>query len=383
MPDGNIKDRKLQRELHITPKLAGPSHGARSEWDIADVRRARPSLLHRTLRRPELGSLVVAIAVFTGFAIYAPDSGFLSAIGIAGYLNVSAQLGVIAVPVGLLMVAGEFDLSVGSMIAAAGMLLAVLNVQFGLPVWLAAVITFVFAGLYGLLNGLLVTKTRLPSFIVTLAGLFALQGASIGVPRAFTGLTQIGNVGTSQQGDPLHHFFTASIGYFPIIIIWWVVILAVASVVLQRSRFGNWIFATGGHISAARSAGVPVGRVKVVLFITTALAACFVGVTQVLVAGSANASQGTQVELQAIIAAVVGGTLMSGGYGSAVGPALGALTFGMVEQGIFYAGINSDWFYDFLGLMLLLAVFGNDRIRSHVLNLKAGKSAKSGASAKS
>ena len=129
---------------------------------------------------------------------------------------------------------------------------------------------------------------------------------------------------------------------------------------LLNTRFGNWIFAVGGDANAARNVGVPVARVKIVLFMLTALAATLFATIQVLGVGSADTLRGTQKEFEAIIAAVIGGCLLTGGYGSAIGAAFGALIFGFVQMGIFYTGIDTDWFKVFLGSMVLIAVLFNN-----------------------
>jgi simple sugar transport system permease protein len=138
---------------------------------------------------------------------------------------------------------------------------------------------------------------------------------------------------------------------------------ALATWVLLRTRFGNWIFAVGGDENAARNVGVPVHMVKVVLFMLTALSATVFAAIQVIEVGSADTLRGTQKEFDAIIAVVIGGTLLTGGYGSAVGAFLGALIYGTVQIGILYTGIDSDWFEVFLGLMVLAAVLFNNYVR--------------------
>ncbi len=149
----------------------------------------------------------------------------------------------------------------------------------------------------------------------------------------------------------------------PMSIVWWVVLTVVASWVLLRTRVGNWIFASGGDPVAARNVGVPVRKVKIGLFMFTACAATLFACVQVLDQGSADVLRGFQKEFEAIIAAVIGGTLLTGGYGSAIGATFGALIFGTVRQGIFYTGVNTDWFQVFLGAMLLIAVLVNNFIR--------------------
>jgi simple sugar transport system permease protein len=343
--------------------------------------------LTRALRRPELGALAGTILVFALFGVFAGNSGLFSLLGISNFLQVSAQLGILAAAVALLMIGGEFDLSIGSMIGFASVTIGLGVTEFGLPIWLTVIIAFAFAVAIGATNGLLVVRTRLPSFIVTLAGLFVLRGLTLAITRTLTGRTQIPYITEGQEdsfvvqifggkfGGSLFQWF-ADIGWiakradglpavqgFSMSIAWWILVTAVAAWVLLKSRFGNWIFAVGGDANAARNVGVPVDRVKIALFISTACAATLFTTIQVLESGSADTLRGFQKEFQAIIAAVIGGCLLTGGYGSAIGAMFGALIFGTVEMGIFYTGIDTDWFQVFLGAMLMIAVLVNNYVR--------------------
>jgi simple sugar transport system permease protein len=317
--------------------------------------------LRRLLTRPELAAVAGSILVFAFFAVVAGDYGFLTTAGAASYLEVAAQLGIVAVPVALLMIAGEFDLSVGSMVGAAGMIIAISVSEYGLPLLVGVLLAFAVALVVGFLNGYLVIKTGLSSFIVTLGMLFALRGLTIGFARLLTGRTQIG-LGDSGSGV-MQTLFAGSIGDFPVSIIWWFVLAVLGTYVLQRTVFGNWIFGAGGDANAARNVGVPVSRVKITLFMCTAASAALLATIQVLDAGSADVLRGTLLELQAIAAAVIGGVLLTGGYGSVIGALFGALIFGMVQQGIFFTGVSTDWFQVFVGVMLLIAVMFNNVIR--------------------
>jgi simple sugar transport system permease protein len=327
----------------------------------ADERVRRVGILRKLLNRPELGAVAGAILVFAFFAIVAGDRGFLTSTGTISYLEVSAQRGIVVIPVALLMIAGEFDLSVGSMIGAAGMILAIPTVEFGWPLWASLILAFSVALLVGFLNGYMVIKTGLPSFIVTLASLFALRGATIGFTRLITGRTQVSGL---EDTGFLASLFAGEIGGVPASIFWWVGLGILGTYVLLRTTFGNWIFGAGGDPVAARNVGVPVNRVKIILFMATAVASTLLAVIQVLDAGSADVLRGTLFEFQAIIATVIGGVLLTGGYGSVIGPMFGALIFGMVSQGIFFTGVNTDWFQVFLGAMLLIAVIVNNYIRN-------------------
>ncbi|MGF6229282.1 simple sugar transport system permease protein [Inquilinus ginsengisoli] len=355
-----------------------------------DERMRSVSLASRLLSRPELGAMAGTVLVFVFFGITAGGSGMFSADGISNWLVVSAQLGILAVGASLLMVAGEFDLSIGSMIGFAGMMIAIPTVFFGWPVWLSLVFAFAGALAIGALNGWLVVRTGLPSFIVSLAFLFILRGMTIALSILFTNRTIVGGVKDPAAADWLAPLFYGTVldGLYrwaagaglidsfpdgspivpglPVMVVWWVVLTAVGAWILLRTRFGNWIFAVGGDNVAARNMGVPVGRVKVLLFMGTAFCATVFAACQVMEFGSAAADRGLLKEFEAIIAVVIGGTLLTGGYGSVIGAAFGALIFGVVQMGIFYSGVNTDWFKVFLGVMLLLAVIVNNYIRRKV-----------------
>jgi simple sugar transport system permease protein len=322
------------------------------------------------LRRPELGAACGVAAAWLFFAAYAGGSGFLTLAGTATYLEIASELGVLAAAVSLLMIAGEFDLSVGSMIAASGMTITLLCDRLGWPIWAAIGAAAALALAVGFLNGLAVVTTRLPSFIVTLGTLFILSGGTIGVTRLVTGRTQVGRLHEAAGYGSAEVVFAGRIGGFSVTILEWLGVVALATWVLLRTRSGNWIFAAGGAPEAARNLGVPVARVKIALFMTTALAACLVATFQAVKFTGADVLRGTGKELEAILAAVLGGTLLSGGYGSVVGAAFGALLFGMVQQGIVFSGVDSDWYKAFLGAMLIAAVMVNRTVQRRVVEAR-------------
>jgi simple sugar transport system permease protein len=318
------------------------------------------ALVRRVRRRPELTPIAGAIAVWLFFASVAGDTGFLTEQGTANYLEVAGQLGIITIAVTLLMIAGEFDLSIGSMLGAAGVLMAYPVVELGWPLWAGIAFAFTGAAVVGLINGLLVIRTGLPSFIVTLAGLFILRGVTIAFTHDVTGgATQVGGVDEATAGSFVRSILAGELFGLPASVFWWLGLTAVATLVLAKTRFGNWVYGAGGDPDAAKKLGVPVARVKVILFVLTALSATLVATIGVLVNGAADVQQGQLKEFQAITASVIGGSLLTGGYGTIVGAAFGALIFGMVSQGIFFTGADADWFQAFLGAMLLSAVLVN------------------------
>ncbi|ACZ43579.1 Monosaccharide-transporting ATPase [Thermobaculum terrenum ATCC BAA-798] len=320
-------------------------------------------IARRVMARPELGAVAGLVLVFAIFSLVAGNRGFLTREGTLNYLEVAAQLGLVTVPVALLMIAGEFDLSVGAMVGASGVLLAILVTKYGWPLWAALLVTLGVAMLLGYINGYLVIRTGLPSFIITLGTMFVLRGATLGFTRLLTGVTVVSGVSAEVGSNSLVKAFTGTPWGVPASIFWWLIVTLAATWVLQRTPFGNWIFGSGGDPVAARNVGVPVARVKIALFMATSTSAALLAIIQVLRYGSADVLRGTSLEFQAIAASVIGGTLLTGGYGSAVGAALGALIFGMVSQGIFFTGINTDWFQVFLGAMLVGAVLFNRFVR--------------------
>lgn len=336
-----------------------------------DERLAPTSPLRRLLVRPEMGALAGSIAVWVFFAVVAGRSGFLTLAGAATYLQVAAELGILAIAVALLMIAGEFDLSIGSILGATGMIVAVLSAQYNWSLWLAMLAAMAFALAIGFLNGYMVRRTGLPSFIVTLATLYIVRGATIASTRLVTGRTQIGGLGQLPGYDMAKTIFASSVtvggAQFSISILWWIIIAIIATWILLRTPFGNWIYGCGGNEQAARNVGVPVDRVKILLFMGTAAAACLVAIIQAVAFTGSDVLRGEGQEFFAIIAVVIGGTLLTGGYGSAIGAVLGALIFGMVRQGIVFARIDADWFQVVLGFMLLSAVLVNRFVRERAM----------------
>jgi simple sugar transport system permease protein len=328
----------------------------------------------RFLLRPEVGAVFGAIIIWIVFAILAWDRGFVSARGTATYLEVAAQLGILAVAVALLMIAGEFDLSVGSMIGASSVIAALIPIQLGMNFWWGIISSLVFVLLIGFVNGVVVVRTQLPSFIVTLASLFIIRGVTIGITRLVTGRTQVGGLQNVPGFDSAATIFGADIplfgAAFPVSIVWWMLVASISTWVLLRTQFGNWIFAVGGNAVAARMVGVPVNRVKILLFMFTGFAAWLVAMIEVTSARSADVLRGEQREFYAIIAAVIGGVLLTGGYGTVIGAVLGALIYGMVRQGVVFAGIDADWVQAVLGAMLLAAVLVNRYVRRRAMGAR-------------
>jgi simple sugar transport system permease protein len=362
----------------------------RQKGSGVDERIRSVPLLSRLILRPELGAAAGTILVLLFFMITAGGSGMFGSQGVLNFLEISAQLGILAVAVSILMIGGEFDLSVGSMIAFAGIVIGLAVTVFHFPLWLAIAFAFAVSAGVGWLNGYLIVRTGLPSFIVTLASMYLLRGASLVLSRDFTGRTQIPNITDGAEDSFTVQIFAGRLGRdlfiwlahhgiiaadsngmpmaegVPMSLVWWLGLGILGTWLLLRSTFGNWIFAVGGSESAARNSGVPVERVKIILFIISAATATLLATIQVLEAGSADTLRGLQKEFEAIIASVIGGNLLTGGYGSVVGGMFGSLIYGTVSTGIFYTGVDTDWFRIFLGAMIVIAVLFNDFIRRRV-----------------
>lgn len=327
---------------------------------IATTPSSWPSQL---LAKSWFGPLLAAILMFAFFAVTGGSKGFLSISGTAGWLNTAAELGIIAIPVGLLMISGEFDLSTGSVVGAASIIVAVGTGFYGLPIALTAGTALVLGVLVGSFNALLVNATRLPSFIVTLASNFLLAGSALGLSRLIAGSS---NVSLKDAGF-LEPLLASKVMGFNISILWWAVAALLAGWVLQQTRFGNWIFATGGNLDGARRAGVPVNRVKLVLFVWTSVSAAFVGILQAVAYNSGNAVSGQGYVFQTAIAAVIGGVLLTGGFGSVPGIVFGTMIYGIVSLGLFYTGWPTDWLSTFIGGLLVIAVLTNNVLREAAL----------------
>lgn len=374
------------------------------------------------IRRPEIGAFVVMIVIIVALAI-ASDMKAFNALGLKNNIKIIAQYGIIAIGAALLMIAGEFDLSIGSMIGFAGMSMA-LMLKWGLPFGLGAatpftafIITLAMTLTLGWLIGNIVVRSGLSSFIVTLAFLFFLRGTTEVGFRLINKSTQVSGLPDYKEeswfanilgGEVFGWFYSAwywigtklSAGMefttdmsreeriqmieflgllninrrmeqwvtgFDARFLWFLVIAAVAYFVMSRTQIGNWIYATGDNKESARANGVPVNRVKIGLFMFTAFCATMFAACQVFDTNTSDAAKGNLMELFAIAIAVVGGTLMTGGFGSVIGVVFGAITVGLVANAVFFIPtIDGAWFRVFLGSILLAAVFANERIRKRI-----------------
>ncbi|MFE0190285.1 ABC transporter permease [Streptomyces sp. NPDC059008] len=331
----------------------------------ADERLLHRSLARRLMGRPELGSVVGAAAVFLFFSFVAEP--FLQPSSLSTVLYASSTIGIMAVPVALLMIGGEFDLSAGVMVVSSALISSMFSYQMTANTWVGVGVSLLVTLAIGVFNGFLLTRTKLPSFIITLGTFFMLTGLNLGFTKLVSGTVSTKSISDMEGFESARAVFAShlTIGSVDvqITILWWIVLVAVATWILLRTRVGNWIFAVGGNSDAARAVGVPVTKTKIGLYMGVAFAAWVSGQHLLFSYDAIQSGDGVGNEFLYIIAAAVGGCLMTGGFGSAIGAAVGAFIFGMTSKGIVYAQWNPDWYKFFLGAMLLLATLLNAWVR--------------------
>jgi simple sugar transport system permease protein len=319
------------------------------------------SALSTLFGMPAVGALIGAVAVALLFLATAP--AFRNVENIGTILYNASTIGIMAVFVGLLMIGGEFDLSAGVAVTASGLAAAHTAWYFGLNVWVGVFVALLFSLSIGAFNGWLLHKTGLPSFLVTLGTFFVLQGVNLAVTRIVTGGVSSNTISDMDGWASAQAVFASSIDLGPVAIkipvLYWILLTALLSWLLLRTRVGNWIFAVGGDSAAARAVGVPVVATKVGLFMGVGFGAWLLGMHMLFEYNNVQSGQGVGNEFIYIIAAVIGGCLLTGGYGSILGAAIGALIYGMTQLGISYAGWDVDWLKTFLGIMLIGATLVN------------------------
>jgi simple sugar transport system permease protein len=321
------------------------------------------------VRRPEAGTLFGLVAVYTFFALMGGPV-FIGAPGLSSFLNLAAEVGIIALPIGLLMIAGELDISVGAVLPAASLTVAIISGHYDVPTWIGVLSGLTVGLVVGLLNGYLVTRTTIPSLIITIGTMFGVMGLTLGFTVMIAGST-----GVFLTPDPLMKSLLGQLlgGMFKVTILWWFLFIALIYYLLHVSPWGNWIFALGGDRVSARNAGIPTDRVTIGLYVLSGLAAAFVGVSQVLSFGSAQVAAGQSFIFNAIMCVVIGGVLLTGGAGSVIGIVLGTLTFSVVNQGIFFSGLDPNYGSIIIGALLLIAVMSNDTFRALALSRSTKK----------
>ncbi|ANL51046.1 ABC transporter permease protein (plasmid) [Rhizobium phaseoli] len=301
-------------------------------------------------RTPWVGAAISSVVVFLLFLAIAPH--FSSTESLTSIAIVAAQLGIGAAGVTLLMIAGEFDLSIGSVLALTSIVAAFLASVAGLSVPLALCGAFFLAAAIGAMHATLVLNAGIPSFIVTLGGLMFWRAMVYLISGGYPVSAPSDSLILSWMSQRFANGLSMGL-------LWSIVVLALAHWVLSSTKYGNWIYATGGNPVAARLKGVPINRVKVALFMTTAVLACFSGLVQLGRFGTVDANRGASLELEAIAAAVIGGTSLRGGVGSVLGTVLGCLTIAMIRQGLALINMPPAVYQALLGLLLVSAVLIN------------------------
>ncbi|MGW2695574.1 ABC transporter permease [Streptomyces sp. NPDC001296] len=352
----------MSMSQQAAPAVPAPPASGPEERDGRTVQR---SLVLRLLARPEVGVFLGAVAVFVFFFVAAPT--FRTGSAMATVLYQSSTIGIMALPVALLMIGGEFDLSSGVAVISSALTASMVSYQLTMNVWVGVIVALVVSLAIGAFNGWMVMRTGLPSFLITLGTFLGLQGINLAVTKLVTGNVATDDIsdmdGFQQAKAVFASSFTVGGVQFKITVLWWLAFAALATWVLLRTKYGNWIFAVGGDQDSARAVGVPVKFTKITLFMLVGFGSWFVGMHQLFAFNTVQSGEGVGQELIYIAAAVIGGCLLTGGYGSAIGPVFGAFMFGMVSQGIVYAGWNPDWFKAFLGVMLLGATLINLWVR--------------------
>jgi simple sugar transport system permease protein len=314
---------------------------------------------------PAIGALIGAIAIAVLFLAVAP--AFRNIANIGTILYTCSVIGIMAVFVALLMIGGEFDLSTGVAVTTSGLTAAHASWYLGLNVWVGVLLALLFSLAIGAFNGFLLHKTGLPSFLVTLGSFFVLAGANLAMTRLIAGGVSSNRINDMDGFNSAKAVFASQFNIgsinIKIPVVYWILLTILLSWVLLRTKVGNWILATGGDDKAARAVGVPVVAVKIGLFMGTGFGAWLVGMHNLFEYNTIQSGVGVGYEFIYIIAAVIGGCLLTGGYGSVVGASIGALIYGMVSLGISYAGWDVDWLKTFLGIMLIGAVLVNQWVK--------------------
>ena len=319
--------------------------------------------------RPSAAAVVALLSV-TVFYIFAGVE-FGKLMGAASWVNYAARIGIVALPVCPLMVAGEIDISIGAMIPAGAMTTAIISGHFELPMILGIIGALSVGVIVGLINGILAVRTNVPTLIITLATLVGMQGVILAGSKLLTGSASVPLTAPDWAKTLFGQLMFG--GSHQVIIIWWVVLAVVFWFFLHMSKYGNWIFAMGGDKESARNAGIPVNRMTVLLFVLTSTSAAFVGMCHAILFNSAQVSGGMNDIFNIIVSVVVGGVLLTGGFGTVFGVFVGTLTFAVVNKGIDFTAIDRNWANLIIGVMLLIAVAMNESFRAFALRASVGK----------
>lgn len=321
------------------------------------------------LRRPEAGAVLSLVGIIAVYVVFG-GVDLARMMGAASWVNFAANLGIVAIPVGMLMIAGELDISIGAMIPAGSMSIAIVSGYYGLPIGWGIATALGLGVVVGLINGILTVRTTVPSLIITLATLVAMQGVILGASVLLTGSASV----ALRAPDWTKAIFGQFVGgSYQIIIFWWFAFVLVMGFVVHATKYGNWLFAMGGDKESARNAGIDTNKMTIVLFVLSATSASFVGMCGAILFNSAQVSGGMNYIFNAIASVVVGGVLLTGGFGSIAGIFFGTLTFAIVIQGIHFTSFDRNWSSLIIGVTLLLAVLLNNTFRKMALSYVPSK----------
>ena len=307
------------------------------------------TLLQRFVSAPEFGPLVLLIAELLIFAIIKP--AFLSGLNISNILTFTVELGLIALAMTLLMTAGEFDLSVGSVFGFSAVIMWTLFNSGVMPMEVAFLVAIALALLIGWVNGFFVTRLNIPSFLVTLGMLLVVRGSALYITSGFPQRTW------SAEGVWLANVLVGEfsiLGFRIYMSVFWFALFAIAThYLLTQTRSGNWVQAAGGTANAARARGVNVDRTKVLLFMFSAAMSAFAGIISSIRTSAANPNSGTGYELEVIAMVVIGGTVLTGGRGTIIGTVLGIFILRTMRNGIVMIGVPGLAYNIFIGAIIL------------------------------
>jgi len=295
------------------------------------------------------GVFLALLAIWVFFSI--TTDAFLSVNNFINILRQSSVIGIIAIAMTMLITSQEFDLSVGSMFALSGVILGFFALTLGINQWLALLLTFAFAIIVGLVNGMITLKIGIPSFITTLGTMMLLRGGALvlsgGYPvSGFRNLTFIRLVGGRFLG-------------LPVMAIWFLIITVIGYIIMNKTKLGYKMYATGGNTKAARLSGINTDKIKLIGFVLTSVSATIACLTSIGFLGMVSPTQGQGFELEVIAASVVGGTALFGGSSSIVGAFLGAIIMGSIKNGLSIMGTSAYLQQAFIGLVVIIAVIIN------------------------
>jgi simple sugar transport system permease protein len=306
------------------------------------------SLLQKVVSQPEFGPFVLLVVEIAAFSTRSP--AFLSAGNISNLLAFTPELGMITLGMTLLMTAGEFDLSVGSVFGFAPIIMWTLYNTHVAPLEVGFVVALLFAVLVGLANGWFVTYLKIPSFLVTLGMLLVVRGTALYITDGFPQRTWTAD--SPLMRILVGEFSVASLSIYSSLL-WFILFAVILGYILTQSKVGNWIQAAGGNPEAARARGVKVTQTKIALFVLSAVISAWAGVTSSIRVSAANPNSGTGYELEVIAMVVIGGTALTGGRGTIVGTVIGVLILRTMRNGIVLIGVPGLAYNIFVGGIIL------------------------------